>query len=187
MTIPLPFIYRYCRRLLVLTEDLVRRFSHYHKYTVGTDLRQSAMTIMRTVNQAVHDKPRQAQHVQVLVRPADDFKLALQLSVDVFAHTPQGKLTLWATRHVQKTSTASAGTVNNGALSMWHIATQHQDLGHFQHMLVSNWDHFPHACGLRLRHALVRRFDWLRALLTSAPLVTLHHAGCREDVPWPSK
>lgn len=36
MSIPLPPIYRDIRRLLVLTEDLVRRFSRYHKYTVGT-------------------------------------------------------------------------------------------------------------------------------------------------------
>lgn len=92
MSTPLPPIYRDCRRLLVLTEDMVRRFSRYHKYTVGTDLRQSAMAIMRTVNQAVHDKPRQAQHVQALVWRVDDYKLTLQLSMDVgvFAHTPQG-------------------------------------------------------------------------------------------------
>lgn len=65
MSTPLPPIYRDCRRFLVLTEDMVRRFSRYHKYTVGTDLRQSAMAIMRTVNQAVHDKPRQAQGARV--------------------------------------------------------------------------------------------------------------------------
>ncbi len=90
MSMPLPPIYRDCRRLLVLTEDMVRRFSRYHKYTVGTDLRQSA--IMRTVNQAVHDKPRQAQYVQALVWRVDDFKLTLQLGMDVglFAHGPQG-------------------------------------------------------------------------------------------------
>ncbi len=48
---------------------------------MGTDLRQSA--IMRTVNQAVHDKPRQAQYVQALVWRVDDFKLTLQLGMDV--------------------------------------------------------------------------------------------------------
>lgn len=64
MTTPLPPIYRDCRRVLVQTEDMVWRFSRYHKYTVGTDLRQAAMAIMRTVNQAVHDKHRQISHVQ---------------------------------------------------------------------------------------------------------------------------
>lgn len=92
MSTPLPPIYRDCRRLLVLTEDMVRRFSRYHKYTVGADLRQSAMGIMRTCNQAVHDKLRQTQHVQALVWLVDDFKLTLQLCMDVgvFAHGPQG-------------------------------------------------------------------------------------------------
>lgn len=92
MSTPLPPIYRDCRRLLVLTEDLVRRFSRYHKYTVGTDLRQSAMRVMRTVNLAVHDKAQQMRHVQALVWQIDDYKLTLQLSMDVgvFAQSQQG-------------------------------------------------------------------------------------------------
>jgi len=41
MSQPLPPIYRDCRRLLVHTEAVVQRFSRYHKYTVGTDLREN--------------------------------------------------------------------------------------------------------------------------------------------------
>ncbi|MBV5299953.1 MAG: hypothetical protein JZU64_17915 [Rhodoferax sp.] len=37
MSVPLPPIYRDCRRLLLHTEQVVMRFSRYHKYTVGTD------------------------------------------------------------------------------------------------------------------------------------------------------
>jgi hypothetical protein len=49
---------------------------------------------MRTVNQAVHDKPRQVQHVQSLVWRVDEFKLTLQLSMDVgvFAHVNSARL-----------------------------------------------------------------------------------------------
>ena len=43
MGMPLPPIYRDCRRLLVHTEGVVQRFARYHKYTVGTDLRQQAI------------------------------------------------------------------------------------------------------------------------------------------------
>lgn len=32
-------IYRECRWLLLPTEEVVLRFSRYHKYTVGTELR----------------------------------------------------------------------------------------------------------------------------------------------------
>jgi hypothetical protein len=49
VTVQLPPIYRDCRLLLVHTEEVVRRFSRYHKYTVGTDLRQQAMALMRGV------------------------------------------------------------------------------------------------------------------------------------------
>lgn len=70
MTTPLPPIYRDCRRLLVHTEQMVMRFARYHKYTVGTDLRQRAMHVMQGVNKAVHDKPRQGEHVQAVAHPA---------------------------------------------------------------------------------------------------------------------
>lgn len=72
----MPPIYRNCRRLLVLTEDMVQRFSRYHKYTVGTDLRQAAMLDMQTVNQAVHDKPRQAQCGRVFSCQNVDLRIA---------------------------------------------------------------------------------------------------------------
>ena len=45
----LPLVYRDCQRLLLHAEQSVMRFSRYHKYTVGTDLRKQAFTLMRTV------------------------------------------------------------------------------------------------------------------------------------------
>ena len=85
-------IFRDCSRLLVHTEHMVKRFSRYHKYTVGTELRQGAMQLMRTVNQAVHDKSRQTQHVQALVWRLDEYKLTLQLGMDIgaFAQSVKG-------------------------------------------------------------------------------------------------
>jgi hypothetical protein len=69
------------------------RFARYHKYTVGTDLRQRAFGLMQQVNKAVHDKPRQGEHVQALLWLVDDYKLCLQLTMDVgaFAHTSKGQ------------------------------------------------------------------------------------------------
>ncbi len=94
MTSPhLPPIYRDCRRLLVHTEEVVRRFSRYHKYTVGTDLRQQAMALMRGVHVAVYDKANQSRHVQALVWRVDDYKLTLQLAIEVgaFVHGKVGQ------------------------------------------------------------------------------------------------
>ena len=78
----LPPIYRDCRRLLVHTEEAVRRFARYHKYTVGADLRRLAMAVMRAaaellssletygtslllarVHRALFDKARQAEQL----------------------------------------------------------------------------------------------------------------------------
>ncbi len=90
MSQPLPPIYRDCRRLLVHTEAGVQRFSRYHKYTVGTDLRQQAMALMRGVHLAVYDRPNQPRHVQALVWLADDYKLTLQLAIEVgLSSTPR--------------------------------------------------------------------------------------------------
>lgn len=89
----LPPIYRDCRRLLLHTEVCVQRFSRYHKYTVGTDLRQQAMIIMRGVHVAVYDKANQLRHIQALVWEMDAYKLTLQLAIDIgaFVHGKAGQ------------------------------------------------------------------------------------------------
>lgn len=61
------------------------RFSRYHKYTVGTELRQSAMQIMRAVNTAVQDRAQQSLHVLHLSGKVDEYKLSLQLCMDIGA------------------------------------------------------------------------------------------------------
>jgi hypothetical protein len=81
----LPPVYRDVRRLLVHTEAMVQQFSRYHKYTVGTDLRQQAMRMMRTVHRAAYERERLAEHVKNLVWSVDDYKLTLQLAMDVGA------------------------------------------------------------------------------------------------------
>jgi hypothetical protein len=81
MNTPLPPIYRDIRRLLVHTEDMVRRFARNHKYTVRTDLRTQAVRMMRGVNRTCFDATQQAQHVQALVWLVDDYKLTLQLTM----------------------------------------------------------------------------------------------------------
>lgn len=88
MSIPLPPIYRDCRRLQVHIEEVVRRFSRYHKYTVGADLRRQAMALMCGVHRAVHDRAQQAGPVQALVWQVDDYKLTLQLAMEVGAFVP---------------------------------------------------------------------------------------------------
>ena len=91
MGTPLPPIYRDIRRLLVHTEDVVRRFARYHKYTVGTDMRQQAMQLMRCVHHAVYEPARQIEHISALVWQVDHYKLTLQLAMEVGAFTYSAK------------------------------------------------------------------------------------------------
>jgi len=45
-------IWRDANRLLVAIEQAVRRFTRYHKYTLGTDLRRQAMNVCRLILRA---------------------------------------------------------------------------------------------------------------------------------------
>lgn len=87
----LPPIVRTANRLLVVTEEVVRRFSRYHKYTVGTDMRRQAMQLSRLANRAWRDKTNQVEHVGRLVWACDEFKLTLQLvkTIKTFANFAQ--------------------------------------------------------------------------------------------------
>ena len=80
---PLPPIYRDTKRLLKLVEEVVRGFSRYHKYTLGTDLRQQTMKIMRLVHKAYRDQRQQLKHLNSLVWAIDDLKLSLQLGKEL--------------------------------------------------------------------------------------------------------
>lgn len=81
----LPPIYRDIKRLLVMVEDLVRQFSRYYRYTVGADLRQQAIKLMRLVHRAWRNRAQAHQPVQRLDWALDDFRLPLQLGKELHA------------------------------------------------------------------------------------------------------
>ena len=73
-------IWRDANRLLLSVERVVRRFPRYHKYTLGSELRQQAMLICRLIHRAW----RERQWVcRWLVRAIDDLKLQLQLAKEL--------------------------------------------------------------------------------------------------------
>jgi hypothetical protein len=79
----LPPVYRDIKRLVKLVEEAVCRFGRYYKYTLGTDLRQQAMKLMRLVHRAWRDKAHQLTHLQNLLWVLDDFRLTLQLAKEL--------------------------------------------------------------------------------------------------------
>ncbi len=71
--------------LLLHLEQAVRSFPRYHKYTLGSEIRVQAMRCMRLIQRALHDKPRQKEHLHALVLAVDDLKLQLRLAKELNA------------------------------------------------------------------------------------------------------
>ena len=82
---PLPPITKIAERLLCDIEQAVRGFARYHKYSLGSDLRAQAMTVVRTCHRAWRERARQAQWINELVWAIDELKLSLQLGSQLHA------------------------------------------------------------------------------------------------------
>ena len=82
MKINLP-IWRDANRLLLSVERVVRRFPRYHKYTLGSELRQQAMLICRLIHRAWRERQWVCRWLLRLVRAIDDLKLQLQLAKEL--------------------------------------------------------------------------------------------------------
>lgn len=75
----LPEITKKAERLLVDIEHAVRGFVRYHKYSLGTDLREQAMTVLRMCHRTWRDRSRQLHWLSELVWAIDELKLSLQI------------------------------------------------------------------------------------------------------------
>lgn len=76
----LPEIARKAERLTVDIENAVRGFARYQKYTLGTDLREAAMLVVKVCNRVWRDRGRQHYWVAQLIWVVDELKLTLQLA-----------------------------------------------------------------------------------------------------------
>lgn len=80
-----PPIVRLAERVLVEIEEAVRSFPRYHKYAVGTELREQARNVARVAHRAWRDQQRKREWIGKLVYAVDDLKLSLQISKRVRA------------------------------------------------------------------------------------------------------
>lgn len=80
-------IWRDTQRLLVMMEEAVRRFPRYHKYALGSDMRQQAMLISRTLLHAVNSThpDERIQRVRQLRLATDELKLMVQTAKEIKA------------------------------------------------------------------------------------------------------
>jgi len=75
----LPEIAKKSERLLVDIEQSVRGFVRYHKYTVGSDMRNQAMLVVRLCHRAWRNRSRQSHWVSELIWAIDELKISLQI------------------------------------------------------------------------------------------------------------
>lgn len=71
--------------LAVLLEDVVRRFSRYHKYALGVDLRRQAYAVCRAVVVANGERERRLAAVERLVLAVEELKLLIRMGKEVCA------------------------------------------------------------------------------------------------------
>lgn len=81
----MPPIVRLAETVLLECETVVRGFSRSHKYTIGTDIRQQAMQVLRLAHRAWRMRKQQTELVRQLVWAVDDLKISLQLGKQLAA------------------------------------------------------------------------------------------------------
>jgi len=81
-------IWRDANLLLLEVEKAVRHFPRYHKYSLGTDLRQQAMGICRLIIRAYNSDNNQQSQIKRLGLAVDDIKVQIQLAkeLEAFRH-----------------------------------------------------------------------------------------------------
>lgn len=159
------------------------RVKHYVRYVDdfvlpapdADTLRQWHAQIAQFLQERLRLRLKEEHHLASLAQGVDFLGYVLRPSHRwvrrrVVAHC-MAKLLAWAQRHVKTTFHSHTG------LGMWRVQAAPDALAHLQHLLASYWGHFAHARSVRLRHALVRRFGWLRGLFHINP------AGCCKAPP----
>lgn len=77
-------IYRDANQLIIDTELAVRQFPRYHKYTLGSEMRSSAYTILENISLAINQPKSMIKDKKDLIQQAHretgKFKIKIQLA-----------------------------------------------------------------------------------------------------------
>jgi len=76
-------ILRDANQLLLETEQIVRHFPRYHKYTLGSELRAKVFKINQLLARAWQYKEQTQYYLQRVIRAIDDLKIQLQLAKEL--------------------------------------------------------------------------------------------------------
>ena len=78
-------IWQQANRLLLELEIIVKQFSRYHKYTIGTELRQVVLRLCKAIHRAFTSKYSKTKCIQDVVELIDDLKFQLGLEKELKA------------------------------------------------------------------------------------------------------
>jgi hypothetical protein len=78
-------LWRDANRLLLEVEQAVRLFPRYHKYTLGSELRHTAMRLCQCIHRAFTRQGSRQKMVQQVAELSDDIKLQIQLAREIRA------------------------------------------------------------------------------------------------------
>jgi hypothetical protein len=78
-------IWQQANRLLLELEIIVKQFSRYHKYTIGTELRQVVLRLCKAIHRAFTRKYSKTKCIQHVVELIDDLKFQLRLGKELKA------------------------------------------------------------------------------------------------------
>jgi N-glycosylase/DNA lyase len=78
-------IFREAYDLTVHVENLVRSFSRYHKYTLGTDLRNKTRGVLELIVEANNSRDDRAERLEELRRALENLKVLNRLCHDAKA------------------------------------------------------------------------------------------------------
>ncbi len=76
-------ILRDAKSLLVRLEQTVKDFPRYHKYTLGSDLRQQSYKVVRMIVFCIQTKQNRVHNVQRLFLMIEDLKTQLQIGKEL--------------------------------------------------------------------------------------------------------
>jgi hypothetical protein len=76
-------ILRDANQLLLETEQIVRHFPRYHKYTLGSELRSQVFKINQLIARAWQYKEQTTYYLKRVIRAIDDLKIQLQLAKEL--------------------------------------------------------------------------------------------------------
>jgi hypothetical protein len=157
-------LWRDSQQLLLLIEQAVRHYPRYHKYTLGTELRQQAMKICRLLARAYNDKAQRLRYVIQLNEVVDDLKIPITQGADFLGYIVRPYYCLVRRRVVgnlyEKLREFEKKLYPTPDLLCLRPTIRHQ----LQATLASYLGHFQHAHSVRLLQRLWRRFNWLAQL-----------------------